>query len=89
MADAVKRKDGSSDMERMCEGRIETGRKRLAKAICLLESARMEVGSACEMMGWNDEVAFTMDEAATKLGYALATLDTWDDGLEEGRRNGG
>lgn len=37
----------------------------------------------CGEMDWNDDVAFVIDEASTRLGQALATLVTWDEDIEE------
>jgi len=38
---------------------------------------------ACEAEGWNEEVVYQVNEAATKLGFALATLERWDDECEK------
>ena len=63
--------------------RIENSRKRIAKCIGILETVKDELHWACEAEGWNDEVGFQVEEAATKLGFALATLTRWDDPEEE------
>ena len=76
------RKDGKdADMEKMCNGRIENARKRLAKLICSLDSVTMDVKSACELMDWNEDVAYEMENALGKLGTCLATLDCWFDDI--------
>lgn len=59
--------------------RIDNARKRIAKCLNMLETTAQEVRWACESEKWNDEVVFQIEEAATKLGYALATLYRWDD----------
>jgi hypothetical protein len=59
--------------------RIDNARKRIAKCLNMLETTTQEVRWACESEKWNDEVVFQIEEAATKLGYALATLYRWDD----------
>ena len=59
--------------------RIDNARKRIAKCLNMLEVTTQEVRWACESEKWNDEVVFQIEEAATKLGYALATLYRWDD----------
>lgn len=69
----------TNDIKNLAEQRIENARKNLAKVINLIESLNMDVKSACSLMEWNDEVAYQIDDAATKLGYALATLTTWND----------
>lgn len=69
--------------------RIEESRKRVAKALGLLEASSQELKWACEAEGWNDEVAFQIDEAATKLGFALAALTRWDDDDEPCREEPG
>lgn len=63
--------------------RIENGRKRLAKCLNMLETTSQEIKWACEMENWNDEVALQIDEAATRLGFALATLTRWNDDPDE------
>lgn len=62
--------------------RINNARKRIARCLNMLEITAQEVQWACESEKWNDEVVLQIEEAATKLGYALATLYRWDD-LEE------
>lgn len=59
--------------------RIDNARKRIAKCLNMLETTTQEVRWACESEKWNDEVVYQIEEAATKLGYALATLYRWDD----------
>lgn len=63
----------------LSEKRIAESRKRIAKCLNLLEVSAQEIKWACEAERWNDEVVFQIEEAATKLGYALATLMRWDD----------
>ena len=67
----------------LCRKRIESARKSLAKILCRLEGAITDVKSSCELMEWNDDVAYLMEEAAVKLGFSLATLDTWNDVPED------
>ena len=62
--------------------RINNAKYRIAKCLNMLETTVQDVKWACESEKWNDEVAFQIEDAATKLGYALATLYRWDD-LEE------
>ncbi len=62
--------------------RIDNARKRIAKCLNMLEITTQEVQWACESEQWNDEVVLQIEEAATKLGYALATLYRWDDSEE-------
>jgi hypothetical protein len=59
--------------------RIDNARKRIAKCLNMLEVTTQEVQWACESEKCNDEVVFQIEDAATKLGYALATLYRWDD----------
>lgn len=59
--------------------RIDNARKRIAKCLNMLEITTQEVQWACESEKWNDEVVYQIEEAATKLGYVLATLYRWDD----------
>jgi len=66
----------------LAEERIKNGLKRVAKCLNMLETASQEIKWACESQRWNDDVAFQIDEAATKLGFALATLTNWDDDVD-------
>lgn len=63
----------------LSERRVAESRKRIAKCLNLLEASAQEMKWACEAEHWNDEVVFQIEDAATKLGYALATLMRWDD----------
>lgn len=62
--------------------RVESAKYRIAKCLNMLETTAQELHWACEAEGWNDEVAFQIEEAAQKLGFALATLYRWDDSEE-------
>ena len=62
---------------------IDRSVKRLAKALNLIEAMRDELQFVFEQTEWNDEVKYQIDEAAAKLGFALATLSTWFEDAEE------
>lgn len=64
---------------KLSERRIENARKNVAKCLSILERTSQEIKWACEAEQWNDEVAYQVDDAATQLGFALATLSRWDD----------
>jgi hypothetical protein len=72
LADASKNTD-------LAYKRIEESKKMVAKAINILEAAVERVKWACDDGDWDSGVAYQIEEAAEKLGYALATLTTWDD----------
>lgn len=59
--------------------RIDTAKYRIAKCLNMLEATAQELHWACEAEDWNDEVAIQVEEAAQKLGFALATLYRWND----------
>lgn len=59
--------------------RIENSKKRIAKCLNMLETVKDELNWACDAEGWDSEVAFQVEAAATKLGFALATLTRWND----------
>ena len=61
---------------------IDRSVKRLAKALNIIEALRDELQFVFEQTDWNDEVKYQIDEAAAKLGFALATLNTWYDDPE-------
>lgn len=65
--------------ETLANERIENAKKRIAKALNLLETTSQELKWACESMNWNEDVAYQVDDAATKLGFSLATLLNWND----------
>ena len=67
------------DKEKLAAERVENSKKRVAHALNLLESASQEMKWACESMGWNDEVAYQIEDSMLKLGIALATLVRWND----------
>lgn len=69
--------------ENLTYGRIESARMKLAKVLNEIESLNTDVKSACSIAGWNDEVTCQIDEAATCLGYALATLTRWNDDAKD------
>lgn len=59
--------------------RIERSKKAIAKILNQLETVEQELKWACELADWNPDVAYQVEEAATKLGFALATLTNWFD----------
>ena len=67
------------DKEKLAAERVENSKKRVAHALNLLEGASQEMKWACESMGWNDEVAYQIEDGMFKLGIALATLVRWND----------
>ena len=69
--------------DKLTYGRIESSRKKLAKVLNQLESLNQDIKFACELAKWNDDVYFQIEDAAIKLGYALATLTTWNDDCDE------
>jgi hypothetical protein len=63
---------------------IERSRKRLAKALNLIEALTEDLEFVFEQRtDWNDSITWQIQEAATKLGFALATLINWYDDVEE------
>ena len=64
---------------------IERSRQRLAKCLNLLEAVTDELEYVFEQnTDWNSEIKYQIEEAATKLGFSLATLTNWfDDEPEE------
>ena len=57
--------------------RVNESVKRLAKTINLNECVIEEIGCACRIEGWNDDVVREIKEAQTLLGQSLATLVNW------------
>lgn len=67
----------------LSEKRIENSKESIAKCLNILENVSQEIKWACEAEQWNDEVAYQIDDASLKLGFALATLLNWDKNLEK------
>ena len=62
---------------------IDRSVKRLAKALNIIEALHNELEFVFEHTDWNSEVNWQIEEAASKLGFALATLNRWYDDPEE------
>ena len=62
---------------------IDRSIKRLAKALNIIEALHDELEFVFEHTDWNSEVNWQIEEAASKLGFALATLNRWYDDPEE------
>ena len=62
---------------------IDRSVKRLAKALNIIEALHGELEFVFEHTDWNSEVNWQIEEAASKLGFALATLSTWFEDPEE------
>lgn len=62
---------------------IDRSVKRLAKALNIIEALHSDLEFVFEHTDWNSEVNWQIEEAASKLGFALATLSTWFDDPEE------
>jgi len=62
---------------------IDRSVKRLAKALNIIEALHNELEFVFNQNpNWNSEVDWQIEEAASKLGFALATLSTWYDDAE-------
>ena len=63
---------------------IDRSVKRLAKALNIIEALHQDLEFVFERRtDWNSEVNWQIEEAASKLGFALATLSTWFEDAEE------
>ena len=67
------------DHEKLSKERIENAVHRIAKSLNMLETTKQELEWACQSEDWDSDVVFLVDEAAMKLGFALATLTRWFD----------
>ena len=72
-----------TDCSELSRERIERARITLAKVLNMLESTDMELGWVFETNDWNSGVQYQIQEACTKLGFALATLTRWWEDDEE------
>lgn len=62
---------------------IDRSVKRLAKALNIIEALHTELEFVFDHTDWNSEVNWQIEVAASKLGFALATLNNWYDEAEE------
>ena len=76
--------DTTKSSNELSNERVENAKIRLAKCLNMLETTAQELRWACEAEGWNDEVIYSVEDAALKLGYSLATLYRWDDDPVDG-----
>lgn len=65
--------------EKLANERVENALKNIAKILNQLETTSQELKWACESQNWNDDITYQVDDAAIKLGYALATLVNWNE----------
>ncbi len=75
-------------MNEISRERVNESVKRIAKVVNINECVIEELGCACEMEEWNDDVVYQLKEAQTLLGQALATLVNWFDNAEESEGSG-
>lgn len=66
-------------MEKLSIERVENAKKRIAKILNMLQVTNQELKWACESQNWNEDVIYDIEDAGLKLGYALASLMTWDE----------
>jgi len=67
-------------MERDFHEEIDRTKKRLANVLNIIEAMHNELEFVFEQnRDWNSEIKWQIEEAATKLGFALATLTNWYD----------
>lgn len=78
MSDASKF-DTKEFRDKRARERVEELSHALAVAINGISSHLELFKFECSENGWNDEVAFDIEEGITKLGCGLATLYTWYD----------
>lgn len=62
---------------------VSEATKFISKALNLIEGASNMMEFACDRNGWNDDVVYQMREAATNLGFSLATMNRWYDDVEK------
>ena len=71
------------DMEKLSIERVENAKKRIAKVLNMLQVTNQELKWACESQNWNEDVIYDIEDAGLKLGYALASLMTWDEEIPD------
>ena len=62
---------------------IQVAALKVARAVNLLSDEPERLKATCAAHNWNDEVAYTIENAIERLGIALATLTTWQEDIEE------
>ena len=66
-----------TELEAMAE--VKAMAPKVARCMNLLEGLIQDGKRLCNQFHWNDEVFYQLEEAAQSMGYAMATLLTWDD----------
>ena len=71
----------------MSESAVESATKRVARALNLVEASYVDLKFLyARNPDWDESLLYQIQEAASMLGYTLATLTNWDD--EEEVTNG-
>lgn len=69
-----------TEEEKCAQIHVSNALKNVANALNLVEAAQQELYWAFDAMrDWDDAIKYQVQEAAEKLGYALATLTNWND----------
>lgn len=63
--------------------KIDESIKRISRVLNILEATTESLSFTCKKHDWDEGVVFQIQEAATNLGYALATLNRWYDDYNE------
>lgn len=69
-----------TELESMAE--VKAMAPKVARCMNLLEGLIQNGKRLCNQFHWNDEVFYQLEEATQAMGYAMATLLTWDEDLE-------
>lgn len=72
-----KKPSNSIEMEK--DAKIDESIKNISKVLNIIEATTENLSFACKKHDWDEGVVYQIQEAATNLGFALATLNRWYD----------
>ena len=70
-------KEKDDGLDKLSRERVEEFKQTIADCLNRLEGIVEPFKYVCQRKGWNDEVAFEVEDAMMKMGLALATLVNW------------
>lgn len=70
-------KEKDDGLDKLSRERVEEFKQTIADCLNRLEGIVDPFKYVCQQNGWNDEVAFEVEDAMMKMGLALATLVNW------------
>ena len=73
----------TKEHEKKMFARVEEANRKIAKAVCLIESAHIDLDYVFDNTDWDSMVLCDLDEALVKLAYVVSSFCIWDEDLED------